>query len=113
MNTTTLLETDILSQLEFENEEEQMQFLAELSEILFSRIIDRVSSILTDDEQQNLIALMDKDADIVKVLETLETAIPHFYTLAGQEVVDLKYEVLEHAGINPETNAPELINQTA
>lgn len=99
MNIHTLLEQDILSRLEFENEEEQMDFLSQISQILFTRIIDRVSDILTQEEQQSLIKLFDTDAEPEQVMAALDKAVPYFYTLVGQEVVELKYEILEQVGI--------------
>ena len=95
MNIANVLDKEIMSQLDFESEEQQVFFLEELSSMLINRVIDRVSHILGTQEQQAIITSLSKDADISELFSALGEKLPYFFFLVGQEMVSLKYDILE------------------
>jgi len=95
MNLQALLETDLVSLINFKSEKHKEEFLIEFSDMFFERLMERAYELLDDEADAKLGTLLEQDASQLEVFAFLSQEAPEFSGLVGEVFLSQREEMVE------------------
>ncbi len=94
MNTTELIEKNLLDEMTFTSDQEKQEFAVQISDTLMERVMKRVVVLLNETQTTELESELEKtQGDMEAIIVKMTQFIPNFPEIMGDEMMGLKEEL--------------------